>query len=165
MATEPEGPPGGVPQDEEQAVEQQVAVPAEEVVLRQAEAGADYEVTLESLSQWQLAWKKFRNHRLALIGIFILATFVLVAIVGPIFLPYSFLEIVRPDVRVFEGRPPSLTHPFGETGSLQRDVLTLVVNGARTSLLIGISSISSGSRSGRSSAPSPATSVASSTTS
>ena len=127
MATEEDQPPSGVP--------------TEEVSLRQAEAGADYEVTLESLSQWQLAWRKFRNHRLALIGVGILLAFVLVAIVGPIFLPYSFTEIVRPDVRVFEGRPPSLEHPFGETGALQRDILTLVVNGARTSLLIGISSM------------------------
>jgi len=127
--------------EEEQPEKQQAAVPTEEVELRQAEAGVDYEVTLESLSQWQLAWKKFRNHKLALIGIGILLTFVAVAIVGPIFLPYSFTDIERPDVRVFEGRPPSLAHPFGETGSLQRDILTLVVNGARTSLLIGISSM------------------------
>ena len=38
------------------------------------------------------------------------------------------------------GRPPSLVpfHPFGETGGLQRDVFTLVMNGIRFSLLIGI---------------------------
>ena len=40
----------------------------EEVRRRQEEAGADYEVSLESLSQWQLAWRKFRKHRLALVG-------------------------------------------------------------------------------------------------
>jgi peptide/nickel transport system permease protein len=39
------------------------------------------------------------------------------------------------------GRPPSLSHLFGETGGLQRDVLQLVVNGARMSLLIGFSSM------------------------
>ena len=32
-------------------------------------AGADYEVGLESLSQWQLAWRRFKQHRLALIGL------------------------------------------------------------------------------------------------
>ena len=41
---------------------------------RQEEAGADYEVSLESLSQWQLAWRKFRKHRLAIVGLGILAT-------------------------------------------------------------------------------------------
>jgi peptide/nickel transport system permease protein len=119
----------------------QEAILEEEVVRRQEEAGADYEVNLESLSQWQLAWRKFRKHRLALIGIGILLTFVLIAIVGPIFLPYSFGDVARPDKIVHAGRPPSLAHPFGETGGLQRDILTLVVNGARTSLLIGISSM------------------------
>ena len=102
---------------------------------------ADYEVGLESLSQWQLAWRKFKKHRLAMVGLGILAFLVVVAIVGPILMPFSFDRIPRPDVIVTNGRPPSLAHPFGETGGLQRDVLLLVVNGARWSLLIGFSSM------------------------
>jgi peptide/nickel transport system permease protein len=113
----------------------------DELIRRQEEAGQDYEVTLESLSQWQLAWRKFRKHRLAIVGVGILAAFLGIAIIGPIFLPYSFDDVSRPDVIVHAGRSPSLAHPFGETGSLQRDVLTLVVNGARASLLIGFSSM------------------------
>jgi peptide/nickel transport system permease protein len=112
---------------------------------RKQEAGdPDYEVGLESLSQWQLAWRKFRKHNLALIGLGMLAILLLVAIIGPIFLPFSFTNITRPDVIVSWGRGPSLAHPFGETGGLQRDVLTLVVNGARTSLFIGFSSMAIG---------------------
>ena len=117
---------------------------ADELKRRQEEAGADYEINLESLSQWQLAWRKFRKHRLALIGVAIILFFVGVALIGPIFLPYSFSNIARPDQIVYAGRPPSLAHPFGETGGLQRDVLTLVINGARTSLLIGFSSMAIG---------------------
>jgi len=105
---------------------------------------ADYEVGLESLSQWQLAWRKFKKHRLALIGLGILATFAVVAIVGPILMPFSFDKVPRPDVVVNQGRPPSLAHPFGETGGLQRDVFLLVVNGAKWSLLIGFSSMAIG---------------------
>jgi peptide/nickel transport system permease protein len=108
---------------------------------RQAEAGADYEVNLQSLTQFQLAWRKFRKHRLALLGLGILATLIAVAVVGPIIAPFDFNTIPRPDVVVYQGRPPSLAHPFGETGGLQRDVLQLVVNGARTSLFIGFSSM------------------------
>ena len=103
--------------------------------------GADYEVGLESLSQWQLAWRKFKKHRLAMVGLGILAVLVIVAIVGPFLMPFSFDKVPRPDVIVARGRPPSLAHPFGETGGLQRDVLMLVVNGARWSLLIGFSSM------------------------
>lgn len=103
--------------------------------------GTDYEVGLESLSQYQLAWRKFKKHRLAMIGLGILAVLIAVAVVGPFIWPYDFREIPRPDKIVAIGRPPSLAHPFGETGGLQRDVLTLVVNGARTSLFIGFGSM------------------------
>jgi peptide/nickel transport system permease protein len=108
---------------------------------RAAVAGADYEVNLQSLNQWQLAWRKFKKHRLALIGLGIIAFLIITAIVGPILMPFSFDTIPRPDTIVYQGRGPSLQHPFGETGGLQRDVLMLVVNGARTSLIIGFSSM------------------------
>jgi peptide/nickel transport system permease protein len=112
---------------------------------RKREAGdPDYEVGLESLSQWQLAWRKFRKHTLALIGLIILFGLLLTAVLGPIILPFSFTDVTRPDQIVSQGRGPSLAHPFGETGCLQRDVLTLVVNGARTSLFIGFSSMAIG---------------------
>lgn len=112
-----------------------------DVSRRIEESGVDYEVSLVSLNQWQLAWRKFRRHRMALVGLGILSVLVFAAIVGPIFLPYSFNDIPRPDVIVYAGRSPSLAHPFGETGGLQRDVFELVLNGARTSLFIGFSSM------------------------
>ncbi|HYO42073.1 MAG TPA: ABC transporter permease [Candidatus Limnocylindrales bacterium] len=119
----------------------------------------DYEVGLKSLNQWQLAWRKFRKHKLALIGLGIIGALILIAVVGPILLPFSFTDVARPDQIVVQGRPPlcatwdvtgksctsyALVHPMGETGGLQRDVLTLVVNGARTSLLIGFTSMAIG---------------------
>jgi peptide/nickel transport system permease protein len=115
--------------------------PAADLARRAEEAGADYEVTLESLTQWELAWKKFRKHRLAVIGLGILAVLLGAAIIGPIFLPYDFANVPTPDVIVPVGRPPTLAHPFGESGGLQRDVFMLVLNGARTSLFIGFSSM------------------------
>ena len=76
------------------------------------------------------------------IGLGILTRSILVAIVGPFFMPLRLRRDPRsPDQIVYAGRPPSLAHPFGETGGLQRDVLTLVVNGARTSLFIGFCSM------------------------
>ena len=121
-----------------------IAQPDSATAIRREEAGADYEVALESLNQWQLAWRKFRHHHLALMGLGILATLVAVAIVGPILWPFDFNSIPSPDQIVYQGRPPSLAHPFGETGGLQRDVLNLVINGARTSLFIGFSSMALG---------------------
>ena len=98
----------------------------------------DYDVQLESLSQWQIAWRRFRRHRMAIIGSSLFFGTVLVGIVGPFILPYDFYKIPLPDVIVNAGRPPSAAHLFGETGRLQYDVLTLVVNGIRFSLLIGV---------------------------
>jgi peptide/nickel transport system permease protein len=100
--------------------------------------GPDYDVQLESLGQWQIAWRRFRRHRMALIGSVLFFGMVLIGVVGPLILKYNFYNIPVPDVHVNAGRPPSLAHPFGETGRLQWDVLTLVVNGIRYSLLIGL---------------------------
>ena len=104
----------------------------------------DYEVNLKSLSQFELVWRKFRRHRLAMVGLGILITLFLAAIVGPIFLPFAVDNIPEPDKIAYAGNPPSLKHFFGETGGLQWDVFTLVLNGARTSLLIGFSSMAIG---------------------
>jgi hypothetical protein len=120
---------------------------------RAEEAGADYEVTLESLSQWQLAWRKFKKHRLALVGLGILVVLVLVAIIGPFLIPFDFATIPQPDEIVYAGRPPSLSHWFGETGGLQRDVFMLVVTALGRRCSSGSSRCSSPSSSGHSSAP------------
>jgi peptide/nickel transport system permease protein len=101
-------------------------------------SGLGDELALEPLGQWQLAWRRFRRHRMAIVGAGLFLGMVLAAIVGPFFLPFSLERIPEPDEFVTMGRPPSLAHPFGETGRLQWDVLTLVVNGARASLAIGV---------------------------
>ena len=70
---------------------------------------ADFEVALESLNQWQLAWRRFKRHRMALIGLGIFAFMVVMAIVGPFILPYDPTNIpgahVPGDVGVDEGTP------------------------------------------------------------
>ncbi len=115
--------------------------------IEEIEGVADYEVQLESLNQWQIAWRRFKRHRLAVIGSVLFIGMCLVAILGPVIFPYNFLDIKKPDVLVFAGRPPSWVSgdfsPFllmGETARFQRDVFTLVINGARLSLIIGVGS-------------------------
>jgi peptide/nickel transport system permease protein len=125
-----------------QNIEQQAALAASpEVIDPDPTQAEDYEVGLKSLNQWQLAWRKFRRHKLALVGLGMIAVLILTAIIGPFLLPFSFTDIPRPDEIVSAGRSPAIGRPMGETGGLQRDVFTLVVNGARTSLLIGFSSM------------------------
>jgi peptide/nickel transport system permease protein len=113
--------------------------------IEEVEGIADYEVQLESLNQWQIAWRRFKRHRLAVVGSFLFLGMCVVAIIGPIIFPYNFLDIKRPDELVYAGRPPSWVSLdwdpvllMGETARFQRDVFVLVVNGARMSLIIGL---------------------------
>ena len=48
--------------------EDRAAARDRELDLSEDLSAADNEVALESLSQWQLAWRRFRRHRLALVG-------------------------------------------------------------------------------------------------
>jgi ABC-type dipeptide/oligopeptide/nickel transport system permease subunit len=100
-----------------------------------AAQAADHEVALEPLTQWQLAWRRFRRHRMALVGSAMVGTMVFIAIFGPILWPYDALDltpITRPG-----GDPPSAENIFG-TDYLGRSVFELVVNGARLSVAFGL---------------------------
>jgi peptide/nickel transport system permease protein len=98
----------------------------------------DYEVNLVSLNQWQIAWRRFRRHRLAMFGGVLFLTIIACAVILPIFFPFDFYKVPKPEAGCGPGCPPNLRHWFGTTGGLQRDVFVLVVNGARISLIIGV---------------------------
>ncbi len=98
----------------------------------------DVEVALESLSQWQLAWRRFKLHRLAMVGLIIFGFMIAISILGPILDPYNPLLI--PNAKHPGGDAPSLAHLMG-TDNVGRDVLSMVVNGARISVTIGLSSM------------------------
>lgn len=103
------------------------------------EAGTDdFEVALESLNQWQLAWRRFRRHRMAIVGSTFLLFMIAVAIIGPIVWPYDPNDI--PGALKPGGDPPTtdpLSSLFG-TDFGGRSVLQLVVVGARISVAIGL---------------------------
>jgi len=101
-------------------------------------AAADSEVALESLSQWQLAWRRFRRHRLAMVGVIIFGSMCLLAIVGPFLVPYEALDF--PGATRPGGDPPSVEHLFG-TDRDGRDVFAMTVHGARISLAVGLGSV------------------------
>lgn len=102
----------------------------------QKAAAADVEVALESLGQWQLAWRRFRHHKLAMMGLAIFFFMVLVAIFGPILVPFDILNMPGVDGAHPGGFPPSFHHLFG-TDNSGRDIFSMVINGARISMAIG----------------------------
>jgi len=95
----------------------------------------DNEVALKSLSQWQLARRRFLRHHLALAGVFVFALMVFVAVMGPVLVPFSPLHF--PGATKPGGDPPSLSHIFG-TDRDGRDVFAMVINGARISMVVGV---------------------------
>ncbi|HVL23425.1 MAG TPA: nickel transporter permease [Thermomicrobiales bacterium] len=82
------------------------------------------------------AIRKFRQSPLSLVGLGIVVLLVLVAIVGPFFVPYP--NDASGAVHIKERLlPPSGAHWFG-TDHVGRDILSRLVIGARTSLLAGV---------------------------
>ena len=57
-------------------------------------AKADNEVALESLSQWQLAWRRFRRHKMAMIGAAIFIIIIAIALVGPYLVPFEITSVL-----------------------------------------------------------------------
>jgi ABC-type dipeptide/oligopeptide/nickel transport system permease subunit len=107
----------------------------------------DFEVALVSLNQWQLAWRRFRRHKLAIFGAGLFLTMLGISVIGPFFFPYDPIYAPPPlhfcpgstTLLAVSGCPPLTPgHPLGTTGGLQLDLLTLVINGGRISLLIGV---------------------------
>jgi ABC-type dipeptide/oligopeptide/nickel transport system permease subunit len=79
------------------------------------------------------AWRRFRHHPPALVGLGIILTFVLLAVFAPLISPYD------PVVQDLSSavQPPSAEHWFG-TDQLGRDIATRLMYGTRISLLIGV---------------------------
>ncbi len=87
----------------------------------------------ETVSLWRDAWRRLIANRLAVFGLAVVALLILVALIGPWLTPYDFLS---QDIDA-RNQAPSLVHWFG-TDDLGRDVLSRVIYGARTALLVAI---------------------------
>lgn len=81
---------------------------------------------------WQTVWRRFRRHRLAMVGGTAVLLIVLASLIGPLFSPYD------PDAVVGGfSQPPSADHWLG-TDQVGRDVLTRLLCATRISLLVGV---------------------------
>lgn len=75
------------------------------------------------------------SNKMARVGVVIIAVFALMAIFGPIFMPFKTTDIAITRTAVFN--PPSMEHLLG-TDNLGRDVVAYLVNGSRSSLFVGL---------------------------
>jgi peptide/nickel transport system permease protein len=86
-------------------------------------------------SAWAMAWRQFRQHRLALLGLAMFSFLCLSSVLAGLspYDPNRTSLLAR-----FEA--PSLAHPMG-TDDLGRDELTRVLIGGRVSLLVGVTAM------------------------
>ncbi len=85
------------------------------------------------------AWRRFRRHTPAMVGLAVLLVFALLAIVAPWVSPH---DPVRQDL-INSLQTPSGEYWFG-TDHLGRDILTRILFGTRISLLIGVVAVALG---------------------
>lgn len=95
-------------------------------------AGADE--LAPPLTYKQMAWRRFRRHRMAMFGAIMLILLFLYAFGGGLIYTAERANFTDTSKRL---SPPSLEHPFG-TDTVGRDVLARTVQGGRISLTIGL---------------------------
>ncbi len=83
-------------------------------------------------SLWQDAWLRLRKNHLALFGLLVLVTMVIIAILTPWIAPYGYEE----QNLILGASPPSAEHWLG-TDIFGRDMLTRIFYGGRVSLMVG----------------------------
>ncbi len=93
------------------------------------------------VSQWALAWRRFKKNRAALFGLIIVGFIAFLAAFDRLVAPYPpncVIGLVDPRCpgSYSTNKPPSLSHPFGiDTNG--EDVYSQVIYGARTAFYVG----------------------------
>ncbi len=101
-----------------------------------AKAQPDRARTAPESSPARDAWRKFRRHRLAVVGSIILLALVTAILLGPFIwrVPINEIDFAA------KLKPPSWAHPFG-TDDLGQDLLARMIYGGRISLAVGLAAM------------------------
>lgn len=95
------------------------------------------EIEAPPLSLRELAWRRFRRHKMALFGMVVLVFLLLYSFGGSLFLTEEYANFTDTSLRL---QSPSAAHPFG-TDTVGRDILARTIYGGQISLLIGITAV------------------------
>jgi len=90
-------------------------------------------------SQLKEVFKRLVQNKLALIGMVLLAVYILIAIFGPLMTSYNYAEFSLLE----KNQPPSATHWCG-TDQYGRDILTRLLVGTRYSIGLGLGAVALG---------------------
>ena len=84
------------------------------------------------ISQMELVWIKLKDNKFAMVSLFLLLAYILIAVFAPYIMPYDYAAQDYNSVMV----TPSLQHPFG-TDQFGRDIFSRILYGARYTVFIG----------------------------
>lgn len=82
-------------------------------------------------SLWSDAWRQFRKHKLAMIGMVVMTILIVLTFIGPFVWPTTPIDFS------ISTQGPSIAHPMG-TDDLGRDIMARVFWGGRVSISVGI---------------------------
>jgi peptide/nickel transport system permease protein len=85
----------------------------------------------------QMAWRRFRRHKMAMFGACLLIGIILYVIVGAFFLSEKYANYNDLSIKL---SPPSREHPFGTDGT-GRDILARTIYGGQISIIIGLCAV------------------------
>jgi peptide/nickel transport system permease protein len=90
----------------------------------------------ESRSLWGNAFRRYRQHKLAVAGSVVLVLLVLMTAAGPVLYPQDWSTLLLLEAK----QGPSLAHPMG-TDPLGHDVAARIIWGGRISISVGIAAM------------------------
>ena len=94
---------------------------------------------LHRRGMWWQSWQRFRRNRVGVLGLSMVGFVVLVAILCPLLAPHDPYD--QSAMLQFQAKaPPSWSHPLG-TDRMGYDVLSRLVYGAPTALIVGLGSM------------------------
>lgn len=91
--------------------------------------------------QFLQIWRRFKRRPSAMIGLYLIILFILIAIFAGVLFDYDAVAIKQDIANRLQ--PPSWEHPFG-TDDYGRDILARVVHGTRISIGIGFAAVALG---------------------
>ncbi len=91
-----------------------------------------HEMVRPTVTYWQDAWRRLKQNKMAMLGLYIIILIILLAVFGPMFSKYSYSDQFLDK----QGLTPNSEFWFG-TDTLGRDMFVRVLYGARISLAVG----------------------------
>jgi peptide/nickel transport system permease protein len=102
--------------------------------IAELDANSQALLTQEEEKQSVVIWRRFRKHKLAVVGMIMISLLVFMAVAAPVVAPYDPLRIVLKE----RNMGPSIAHWLG-TDELGRDMLSRLLYAGRISLPVGFS--------------------------